>query len=31
MDDLAIFGKALSLQEVNALRNLPKGVAGLHD
>jgi hypothetical protein len=31
MDDLAIFGKALSLKEVNALRNLPKGVAGLHD
>jgi hypothetical protein len=30
MDDLAIFGKALSGKEVTALRNLPKGVAALH-
>lgn len=30
MDDLAIFDQALSLREVSALHNLPKGVSSLH-
>jgi hypothetical protein len=30
LDDLAVFDGALTLREVNALRNLPRGVSDLH-
>lgn len=30
MDDLAVFNRALTLHEVTALKNLPKGVSSLH-
>lgn len=30
MDDLAVFKRALTLSEVTALKNLPKGVSSLH-